>query len=243
MRQATRPEHGELGAVERPQGLRRSRRIPAPRRRARARSPVGGDHGDEDLAVRSRPPRRPTAQYISSAELKTALEPFEKIRAAVGDRMDVMVEFHSLWQLLPAMRIARALDAVRHVLARGSDQDGQPRQPQALRRGFARADLRLRDAGHAAGRSATCSRPAPPASSCSTSPGAAAFRRRERSRRWPRPGICRSRRTIAPGRSCSAPRPTCRSTRRTRLSRRACAPITEPGTAISSPRCLRLRDG
>jgi galactonate dehydratase len=48
-------------------------------------------------------------QYISRAELKTALEPFEKIRRAVGDRMDVMVEFHSLWQLLPAIEIARAL--------------------------------------------------------------------------------------------------------------------------------------
>jgi galactonate dehydratase len=46
---------------------------------------------------------------ISNAELKRALEPFEKIRRAVGDKMDVMVEFHSLWQLLPAMRIARAL--------------------------------------------------------------------------------------------------------------------------------------
>jgi galactonate dehydratase len=38
------------------------------------------------------------------------LEPFEKIRRAVGDRMDIMVEFHSLWQLLPAMQIARALE-------------------------------------------------------------------------------------------------------------------------------------
>ena len=47
--------------------------------------------------------------YISSAELKSALEPFEKIRAAVGDRMDVMVEFHSMWQLMPAMNIAKAL--------------------------------------------------------------------------------------------------------------------------------------
>jgi galactonate dehydratase len=47
--------------------------------------------------------------HISSADLKTALEPFEKIRRAVGDRMDIMVEFHSLWQLLPAMTIARAL--------------------------------------------------------------------------------------------------------------------------------------
>jgi len=46
---------------------------------------------------------------ISAADLKTALEPFDKIRKAVGDRMDVMVEFHSLWRLLPAIRIARAL--------------------------------------------------------------------------------------------------------------------------------------
>ena len=46
---------------------------------------------------------------ISTADLKTALKPFEKIRAAVGDRIDIMVEFHSLWQLLPAIRIAKAL--------------------------------------------------------------------------------------------------------------------------------------
>ena len=48
-------------------------------------------------------------QYISRPDLKSALEPFEKIRRAVGDRMDVMVEFHSLWQLVPAMTIAKAL--------------------------------------------------------------------------------------------------------------------------------------
>lgn len=47
--------------------------------------------------------------YISNADLKSALQPFEKIRKAVGDRIDIMVEFHSMWQLLPAMQIARAL--------------------------------------------------------------------------------------------------------------------------------------
>ncbi len=47
--------------------------------------------------------------HITGDELRRALEPFERIRRAVGDKMDVMVEFHSLWQLLPAMRIARAL--------------------------------------------------------------------------------------------------------------------------------------
>ncbi len=47
---------------------------------------------------------------ITNEELKAALQPFEKIRKAVGDRMDIMVEFHSLWQLMPAIRIARALE-------------------------------------------------------------------------------------------------------------------------------------
>jgi len=46
---------------------------------------------------------------ISAAELRQALLPFEKIRRAVGDRMDIMVEFHSLWQLPAAQRLARAL--------------------------------------------------------------------------------------------------------------------------------------
>lgn len=47
--------------------------------------------------------------YISSEDLKTALAPFEKIRRRVGDRIDIMVEFHSMWQLTPAIQIARAL--------------------------------------------------------------------------------------------------------------------------------------
>ena len=48
-------------------------------------------------------------QYISNADLDAALEPLRKIRSAVGDRMDIMVEFHSLWRLPMAQKIARAL--------------------------------------------------------------------------------------------------------------------------------------
>jgi L-alanine-DL-glutamate epimerase-like enolase superfamily enzyme len=48
-------------------------------------------------------------QYISKADLKAALEPFEKIRKRVGEKIDIMVEFHSMWQLVPAMTIAKAL--------------------------------------------------------------------------------------------------------------------------------------
>lgn len=49
-------------------------------------------------------------QYISPSDLKSALVPFDKIRKAVGDKMDIMVEFHLMWQLLPAIEIARALE-------------------------------------------------------------------------------------------------------------------------------------
>jgi galactonate dehydratase len=48
--------------------------------------------------------------YISEEGLQEALEPFRKIRKAVGARIDVMVEFHSLWDLPTACRIARALE-------------------------------------------------------------------------------------------------------------------------------------
>jgi galactonate dehydratase len=51
-----------------------------------------------------------SGQTIASADLKRALEPFEKIRRAVGDRMDVMAELHSLWNRPTATRIARALE-------------------------------------------------------------------------------------------------------------------------------------
>jgi galactonate dehydratase len=48
--------------------------------------------------------------HITAEGLRVALEPFRRIREAVGERMDVMVEFHSLWDLPTARRIARALE-------------------------------------------------------------------------------------------------------------------------------------
>jgi galactonate dehydratase len=53
---------------------------------------------------------RSAGQYISNADLKKALEPFEKIRKAVGDKMDVMAELHAMWNRPMATRIARALE-------------------------------------------------------------------------------------------------------------------------------------
>ncbi len=47
--------------------------------------------------------------YISGPDLEKGLEPFHKIRQAVGNKMDIMVEFHSLWTLPPALQIADRL--------------------------------------------------------------------------------------------------------------------------------------
>ncbi|WP_308588872.1 mandelate racemase/muconate lactonizing enzyme family protein [uncultured Oscillibacter sp.] len=50
---------------------------------------------------------------ISAEDLKKGCEPFEKIRRAVGDRIDIMVELHCRWDLPTAKKIARALEPYR----------------------------------------------------------------------------------------------------------------------------------
>ena len=88
-----------------------------------------GDSRDEDLAVRLlRPSARQLGQLahlkgafdpdlrnfggqrIAHKDLNRALEPFRKIRAAVGDKMEIMVEGHGFWSLPAAKQIARALE-------------------------------------------------------------------------------------------------------------------------------------
>ncbi len=49
-------------------------------------------------------------QYISDRDLAEALEPFARIREALGGKMEVMAELHALWDLPSAKRIAGALD-------------------------------------------------------------------------------------------------------------------------------------
>jgi galactonate dehydratase len=47
---------------------------------------------------------------IGLADLKAGLEPFRKIRAAVGDKIEIMCELHSLWGSHAAARICRGLE-------------------------------------------------------------------------------------------------------------------------------------
>lgn len=48
--------------------------------------------------------------YISLPDLKKGLEPIRKIREAVGDEIDIAVEFHGHWDLQCAVRIAQSLE-------------------------------------------------------------------------------------------------------------------------------------
>ena len=47
--------------------------------------------------------------FIHATELDQALVPFRQIRDAVGNKMEVMVELHSMWDLTSALAIARGL--------------------------------------------------------------------------------------------------------------------------------------
>ncbi|MEX0761003.1 MAG: mandelate racemase/muconate lactonizing enzyme family protein [Dehalococcoidia bacterium] len=49
-------------------------------------------------------------QMITNVQLEAAVEPFRKIREAVGNRMEIAAELHSLWSVPAAIRIAKALE-------------------------------------------------------------------------------------------------------------------------------------
>lgn len=49
---------------------------------------------------------------ISTVDLKKGIEPFEKIRAAHGDKMRLKAELHGLWSLNAAKKIAAALESL-----------------------------------------------------------------------------------------------------------------------------------
>lgn len=54
--------------------------------------------------------RHPGANTISLAEVKQGVEAFRQIRHAVGNRIEIMCELHSLWDSAAALRICHALE-------------------------------------------------------------------------------------------------------------------------------------
>ena len=121
-------------------------RVHEPRRR-RGREPARErHHGDEDLAVRSGCDREPTVCSSRAEQMKKAIEPFEKIRKAVGDQMEIMVEFHSLWNLPDGEADRPRARAVHADVVRGSDPDELAAGAGRVRALDRRLGLRERDA-------------------------------------------------------------------------------------------------
>lgn len=58
----------------------------------------------DGIAIRNR------GQSITTEEIRHASEPIRKIREALGETMQIMVEFHGFWNLPCAVEIARALE-------------------------------------------------------------------------------------------------------------------------------------
>ncbi|HKS15358.1 MAG TPA: mandelate racemase/muconate lactonizing enzyme family protein [Pseudomonas sp.] len=54
--------------------------------------------------------RQPGANTISLDEVRKGCEAFRQIRQAVGDRIEIMCELHSLWDTTAALRICEALE-------------------------------------------------------------------------------------------------------------------------------------
>ncbi len=50
---------------------------------------------------------------IGMADLETGLEPFRRIREAVGDRIEIMLEGHGYWDITTAKKIAAAVEEYR----------------------------------------------------------------------------------------------------------------------------------
>ena len=58
----------------------------------------------DGIAIRNR------GQSITKEEIREGSEPIRKIREALGDSIEIMVEFHGFWNLPCAVEIARALE-------------------------------------------------------------------------------------------------------------------------------------
>lgn len=76
--------------------------------------------------------------FIHRADLDKALVPFRQIRDAVGEKMEVMVELHSMWDLPSALAIARALQEFRPFWA---EDPIKMQDPDALATYAARSGL------------------------------------------------------------------------------------------------------
>jgi galactonate dehydratase len=57
--------------------------------------------------------RRNRRQFITPEDIEEALIPVRRLRRIYGDKIEILLEFHSMWNLTSAIRIAKALEPFR----------------------------------------------------------------------------------------------------------------------------------
>lgn len=76
--------------------------------------------------------RRNRSEFITQADIEEALAPVRKLREAFGDKIEILIEFHSLWNLTSAIRIAKALEPYRPMWLEDMLMPGNFRQYRQL---------------------------------------------------------------------------------------------------------------
>lgn len=76
--------------------------------------------------------RRNQRQFITPSDLEEALRPVRLLRDKFGDSIEILIEFHSNWNLPSAIRIAKALEPLRPMWLEDMLLPGNPHQYREL---------------------------------------------------------------------------------------------------------------
>ena len=76
--------------------------------------------------------RRNGCQFVTQADIDEGLAPIRRLRDAFGSAIEILVEFHSNWNVTAAARIARALEPFQPMWLEDMLQPGNPAQYRQL---------------------------------------------------------------------------------------------------------------
>ncbi|MBS1828290.1 MAG: mandelate racemase/muconate lactonizing enzyme family protein [Acidobacteria bacterium] len=95
---------------------------------------IRGQYGINDIKIWpfDNASRSTGGQFITQAQIDQALVPVRKLRDSFGSSIEILIEFHSLWNLPAAIRIARALEPYQPMWLEDMLLPGNPAQYRQL---------------------------------------------------------------------------------------------------------------
>ena len=118
--------------------------------------------------------RQTKRQYITPQQIDAALKPVKILRDKFGYSIEILIEFHSIWNVTAAIRIAQALEPYKPMWLEDMLMPGNFAQYRQLAEATHASADRRRTHGRQAPVPAAARFARARNSSCSTSPGAAA---------------------------------------------------------------------